>query len=210
VKKVIRYIGDVHGKFRAYKRLIQDSPPSIQVGDMGVGFIRWPHGEPEQNPPFDAMVEADARFLRGNHDNFSVCRRHRQFIRDGLVENDTMFIGGAASIDREHRTEGYSWWPDEELGTQELNSLVDVYLGARPRIMVTHDCPEQIASIVCAIAHQKKISIPSRTRQALQSMWEMHKPEAWVFGHWHFSFDHEIEGTRFICLNELEHRDLAL
>lgn len=32
-----RFIGDVHGKYPQYKLLIKDGPPSIQVGDMGVG-----------------------------------------------------------------------------------------------------------------------------------------------------------------------------
>lgn len=45
-------IGDVHGKYGPYRNLIKDKIGTIQVGDMGVGFRKWPHGEPETNPPY--------------------------------------------------------------------------------------------------------------------------------------------------------------
>lgn len=60
----IRFIGDVHGKYDRYKKIIQDAPGSIQLGDLGVGFRRI--GGPQagdfySNPPHYAMV-------RGNFD----------------------------------------------------------------------------------------------------------------------------------------------
>lgn len=44
----------------------------------------------------------------------------------------------------------------------------------------------------------------SQTRTMLQKMFEEHKPELWIFGHHHKSKDEVINGTRFICLDELE------
>ena len=44
----MRFIGDVHGKYGQYKKLIAEVDSSIQVGDMGVGFRRlggWRDGE---------------------------------------------------------------------------------------------------------------------------------------------------------------------
>jgi uncharacterized protein YjeT (DUF2065 family) len=180
---------------------------------MGVGFFRLPHGDPATNPPYDQMVEGGHRFIRGNHDNPGVCRRHTQFINDGTVENDTMFIGGGLSIDRPYRTEHFSWWADEELSIDQLVNLTDVYRTARPSIMVTHDCPEQIALALVQkllLPGVHKLDFPSRTRQAFQSMFELHKPKLWIFGHWHLSFDQVIDGTRFVCLAELECRDLSI
>lgn len=211
----IRFIGDVHGKFDRYKKLIADVPRSIQVGDMGVGFRRLngPRiGEIYSNPPHHAMVKGDHRFIRGNHDSPAACERHSQWIPDGKIESGIMFIGGALSIDRHLRQEGYNWWADEELSVAALNDLVDVYVAAKPRIMVTHECPEDVAVEVARVAGGLKLDprFASRTRQALQSMWSAHSPELWIFGHWHVSFDHVLNGTRFICLAELEHRDIAL
>lgn len=110
-----RFIGDVHGKYEPYKRILEQSlPGTIQVGDMGVGFRRLSGpraGELYASPPHYKMVEHEARFIRGNHDNPAECAKHSQFIPDGTVEGDTMFCGGAVSIDRAYRHEGYSYWP---------------------------------------------------------------------------------------------------
>lgn len=208
----MRLIGDVHGKYDRYKRIIKDGPPSIQVGDMGVGFRRTQGpraGEFTQNPPHACMVEHQARFIRGNHDNPAECYKHSQFITDGHVGNDVMFIGGAISIDKEFRQEGYSWWPNEELSITELNGLVDRYVHVKPRVMITHDCPNELGELLLSqyIAGGPMAKLKSRTSQAFQSMWSAHSPELWVFGHYHHSFDHTLRGTRFVCLNELEHRD---
>lgn len=121
-----------------------------------------------------------------------------------------MYVGGALSVDRGGRTEGYNWWADEELSIAELYAMTDKYLEIRPRVMVTHDCPEDVGVIINAASGRDKIRYPSRTRQAFQSMWSAHSPQLWVFGHWHHSFDHVFNGTRFICLAELEYRDIDI
>lgn len=204
----MRLIGDVHGKWGPYKRIIRaGSPPSIQVGDMGVGFVRWPHGELESGPPHALMVKGNHRFIRGNHDGPAAARRHSQYIPDGHVEGDVMFIGGAASIDAAWRIEGYSWWADEELSMAELQTMIDKYLQVKPRVLITHDCPEEFATVMQHASGRSKLDLRSRTRDAFQHMWSGHSPELWVFGHWHHNFECVAQGTRFVCLAELAHRD---
>ena len=207
----MRYIGDVHGKFDRYKSLISSCSDSVQVGDMGVGFYNPANGRPSRNPPYDDMVKGNHRFIRGNHDNPSVCRTHSQYIQDGCIEptpkgSVSMYIGGALSIDKEWRYEGFDWWPDEELTIQEFNTLIDIYEAIKPEIMITHDCPESISDKFF-LGHGK-INIPSRTRQAFETMWNIHKPKLWIFGHWHISKDESVDDCRFICLAELQHIDL--
>ena len=217
----MRFIGDVHGLYTPYKRLISDVSESIQVGDMGVGFRRsggGPRdGEIYSNPPHYAMVKGNHRFIRGNHDNPEECAKHSQWIPDGRVEGSMMFCGGAVSIDREFRREGYAWWANEELSAKELDGVMEKYLAAKPKVMVTHDCPESIAEAIFqgipgAANGEAKLDprFASRSRQAFQSMWEAHKPKLWIFGHWHESFDKVVEGTRFLCLAELEAKDIDL
>lgn len=204
------FIGDVHGKYTQYKRIIKEHQNTIQVGDMGVGFIRWPNGDAISNPPFDQMVATNARFIRGNHDNPAVCYNHMQCIRDGTIEDGMMFIGGADSIDKAYRVEGYSWWPDEELSRQELDNMVTKYAQARPEIMVTHDAPQNIAVMIHATLIQLKVPMTvTRTRDTFEQMLAIHRPRIWVFGHWHVSLDYLSEGTRFVCLNELEVKELT-
>jgi hypothetical protein len=209
----IRFIGDVHGHFARYETILKNSPyPTIQVGDMGIGFRRWPHGELSSNPPYDKMVAGGHRFIRGNHDNPAVCGKHSQYVSDGTMMNGLMFVGGALSIDKVQRVEGYSYWPDEELSIQKLNHLVTQFEVMEPTIMVTHECPDTIAELVVNEGRATSIKLDprfaSRTRQAFQSMFELYQPKLWIFGHWHVPFDKVINGTRFVCLPELATMDV--
>lgn len=208
---IIRFLGDVHGKFRRYSTFLDNTPyPTIQVGDMGVGFRRWPHGERGSAPHWDKMVAGGHRFIRGNHDSPADCARSSQYIADGTVEGNMMFVGGALSIDKQWRIEGYSWWPDEELSEDELLAMLAIYHRNHPQIMVTHDCPQYIAAsivatIPCVGNGETKLDpkFASRTREAFDFMLGHHRPKLWIFGHWHVPFDYMYQGTRFICIPEL-------
>lgn len=209
----IRFIGDVHGKFRPFKKLIKNAERSVQVGDLGVGFKKYNYCRDlvwDTNPPHALMVKHNCKFIRGNHENPSVCRRHSQWIKDGTIENDVMYIGGAVSIDRAFRTEGIDWWADEECSYNEIQVMIDNYIIKKPRVMVTHDCPESIADVILSQFNRAKYGDPSRTRQALEVMRHYHKPEIHIFGHWHKDLDITIDGTRFICLGELSYIDLDI
>jgi Calcineurin-like phosphoesterase len=208
-----RLIGDVHGKYNRYKTILRESPiPTIQLGDMGVGFFRS-NGTPAENPPYDLMVENGAKFIRGNHDNPAVCKRHTQYIPDGTVDGEVMFVGGGLSIDRPYRQEGYSYWPTEELSNEELEALLERYCQMKPKIMLTHETTETVADAL--VSHNsggraQKLDFPSRTRVWFEKFWQAHSPELWVFGHWHLPFDHILNGTHFVCLPELATMDVDL
>lgn len=208
----MKFIGDVHGKYNQYERIISECENSIQVGDMGVGFKRqnpvWGQSEYFPNPSYDKMVLGNHRFIRGNHDNPAVCMKHTQYIPDGHTENGMMFIGGALSIDRDWRTEGFDYWTDEELTQGDFYWMMDVYKEYKPKIMVTHECPDSIADLL--LNNRAKFKDGSITRQAFDGMFKEYKPEVHIFGHWHVDFDQVILGTRFICLNELSTIDLDM
>lgn len=209
----VRIIGDVHGKFAPYKSIIKDVPFSIQVGDMGVGFRGYRHGEPKwlANPPHDAMSAGRHLFIRGNHDNPEVCKRQEFYIPDGeYLDNKIFCCGGAVSIDKAYRTEGWDWWPDEELSTAELYAIVDRYVELKPEIVITHECPESVATELMAAFNKVKVGDGSRTRQAFEVMLHHHQPKQWFFGHWHHSIEFQRGRTTFRCLNELEYADVEL
>lgn len=209
-----RVVGDIHGAFNEYDVFILNTSGmrhrgdaaerSIQVGDFGIGFFTpywhesvrdWMRANPTQ------------RFIRGNHDDPAMCKTMPGYIPDGTVEGDIMYMGGAWSIDHALRTEGVDWWADEELSMQELEVMIDVYRTTKPRVMFTHDCPEQIAwdmFISRGNAWGGKTQFKTRTGQALQSMWEYHQPEMWFFGHWHETRDLTLNGTKFQCVGEMD------
>ena len=207
--KKIRFIGDVHGKYNRYKKLIKDVPVSMQVGDMGVGFRGFSDINSITyltNPPFDSMEKGDHHYIRGNHDNPGACKQQKHWIPDGTVHNGVFCSGGAASIDRAWRTEGLDWWEDEELSYSDAMKVFDSYTDSKPRYVMTHDCPPSISDMLV----KSKMQLGGVTTNLMGNMFEAHKPELWIFGHWHTSFDKVVLGTRFICLNELEHIDLEI
>jgi len=209
-----RFIGDVHGLKYELGLILENLPENadsvIQIGDMGVGFGQGDYW----HESLDGLMQSkNAKFIRGNHDSPEVCKTMKSWIPDGLVQNDMMTIGGAWSIDYQWRTMGLDLWEDEELSHTELNRLIDVYDLVRPRIMVTHDCPESV-SLELFIKTGNSLAgttqFKTRTAAALQTMFELHQPELHLFGHWHRDKDEVINGTRFICLNELSYCDVDM
>jgi hypothetical protein len=199
---LIRLIGDIHGDIDFY--LANRSDRSIQVGDYGIGFI-----DDDVVPKYDP----NHRWIRGNHDNPYKAKQRPDCIIDGTVEDDWMYIGGAWSIDWAWRTPGRNWWYEEELSTEELNVLIAVYQTAKPTYVVTHDGPLTVTESMfikagLALGGVNAKSIPTRTGQALQAMFEIHQPKYWFFGHWHITKAQTINGTTFVCLGENDFIDI--
>lgn len=207
----IRFIGDVHGKWKIYKNLIKGVEKSLQVGDFGVGFRNPMTDKEYSNPPYDHMKKGEHYFIRGNHDNPAVCSRHPFWVKDGgsaFGRNDIFCVGGAMSIDKDRRTEGYDWWHDEELTYGELCGIMDAYELVKPAIVVSHECPESVISKVCHVKGMYKYDIPSVTRRCFDNFLEIHKPDLWIHGHWHLSHITICQGVEIIGLAELEYLDL--
>lgn len=215
-----RIIGDIHGKIYDYQihclkqgvRHSNDICPqrSIQVGDFGIGFNSeyWHDSVAEWQ-----RANPNHRFIRGNHDNPEQCKKMPGYIEDGYCENDVMFVGGAWSIDFAYRTPMIDWWPGEEVSHQRFEEIIEQYIQLKPRIMITHDCPTSVAKemfISKGLSLGGNTQIKTRTGEALQAMWEMHKPEMWFFGHWHQTCDLTLFGTKFQCLGELDFIDVDL
>jgi hypothetical protein len=212
-----RLIGDIHGKVYDYQaHCISDfAGPTIQVGDFGIGFGQGDYWHESLN---DFQAKGNHRFIRGNHDNPNQCKLMNGWISDGTVENDIMFIGGAWSIDNPNappgwyrRTAGVDWWPDEELGYSDFEKIIDVYNTVRPRVMITHDCPRSVSrKMFFESGLLTGPEYPNKTATALEIMWEIHEPEFWFFGHWHFTRREQIGKTVFQCIGELDYIDVEL
>ena len=198
-------IGDIHGKWEEYSKALEIYMPerSVQLGDFGIGFPNEGEDRLEQVRYAMDNFGGDNRYIRGNHDNPASCVADPRWIHDATFEEDTgiFYLGGAWSIDHAWRTEGQTWWPDEELSMDALYSAIDVYEAAKPRVVLTHECPEDIIGYMCPWYRRE---FASRTRDALGSMWSIYKPEKWGFGHWHSSVQRTVDGCQFTCLNELE------
>lgn len=40
------------------------------------------------------------------------------------------------------------WWPDEELSPEELEQAEDLFARHKPTIMISHECPSSVATII--------------------------------------------------------------
>ena len=224
----ITIIGDVHGKTGSYIRLLRNLPdrPSIQVGDMGLGFARV-QLDPNQIFPRH-------RFFRGNHDDPAKCRKHPRYMGDWGYDSETSIfhVAGAWSIDKNWRVEGETWWPDEELSLFDLNKALQDYVDTKPRFMLSHEAPtvatyQMLAALMAPSSHadnpttvvhdgeyryyKAKLGCANtRTSQALQGMLDIHAPEEWVFGHYHVDKTFYVPGykTKFTCVAELSTYEL--
>ena len=168
---------------------------SLQVGDMGIFF--------EKNLAEVKDLGPNHKWFRGNHDNPSLCKLHPQYLGDYGYRSkpDLFWTAGGWSIDKDWRTPGLDWWPEEELAYTELLQAVELFKDSKPRIMVSHECPASAKWHLISLFPGKEVP-PSRTATALEAMLQVHKPEYWVFGHWHQKKVFEHEDVTFICLGE--------
>lgn len=228
------YIGDCHGKTKQLEWMLRFNPKfegkcAFQLGDMGLGFkgVTLKEFGPDRDDQ-DRFL-----FIRGNHDNPALCQAHPNYAGEyGYIPQESLFFcGGAWSIDRAWRTPMISWWPDEEQSPEALNAAYQMYVETKPRIVATHEAPSKAAILMLSgmlapkstenptnvlkgedyqYYKEKLGCVDTRTSQVLQQMFDAHKPEHWVFGHYHLDRDFEIDGCQFHCISELEKKEIVL
>lgn len=202
----ITLIGDAHGhmhELQGIQRHISKGR-SIQLGDVGFGF--------REIPEFGSQH----KFIRGNHDDPAKAAAHPQYLGDFgyLPEDDLFYVSGAFSIDWVMRTEGRSWWREEELSPARLQEAIDLYKQVKPGRVISHECPSKanealLKDLLGAYFYEKGALKKSRTCQALQRMFEIHEPGIWIFGHYHITKQFKIGRTTFQCLAELATFELS-
>ena len=212
-----RLIGDIHGQISEYMVYGIDKfeGPTIQIGDFGIGFGQSDYWHERINLH---MADGHHRFIRGNHDNPAKCKEMVGWIKDGTVENDVMFIGGAWSIDNPDappgwykRTADVNRWHDEECSDEQFEAMLSVYSVVKPRVMITHDCPHNIAGhMFWDTGFLKGPRYNTRTGDFLQKLFDINQPDEWYFGHWHHSMVYKHGHTMFQCIGIYDYVDVEL
>lgn len=181
----------------------------IQVGDFAYA---WPGTKPLKlsrsyftDEQLDKLEnEIEKWWLEGNHENYT------KLIEDcgawqpgwtwksrGQVEEidgyKMMFFGGASSWDKAYRTEGVSWWPDEEISYGQVTAaLGHDHIDA----IFSHDHP---SSFSYSEDRYPIDGFGKGCRDALQTLHDQYKPEFWFFGH-HHRGDQKLEnGSLWTC-----------
>ncbi len=208
----------------------------IQVGDFGVGFGGPAGRLEERTAlawldTFLAGAENTLLAIRGNHDDPAYFRSGNEhtgdYSRIRLVPDYTvemvdgrkmLFVGGALSIDRRERRVGCSYWTDEgfRLDAQALTAADLTGLWA----VVTHSAPPFVHPVASSGGSPLVRSFAQRDptllkevndeRDDLRRLYDLvvarSRPAAWLYGHFHGHATDDIDGTRFVLLDELEVR----
>jgi len=209
----LRIIGDVHGRHKDYIQVAKQAEYSVQVGDLGFQY----------NLEEKHLDHTRHVFIGGNHDNYDIYHDTKHALGDygeeSLGDISFFFIRGGFSIDHLARKQHYritgqkSWWEEEQLTLKQGDAALDAYIKAKPTIMLSHSCPQDVARIIGNPSVLKAFGYDphkfrTNTQMLLQSCFEQHQPELWVFGHFHLDREVDLNGTKFICLPELKYLDI--
>lgn len=99
-------------------------------------------------------------------------------------------LGGAASVDRQSRIEGLTWWRDEEV----TDAMVDEAIAGGPaELMLTHESPANtpvrlVREILRTNPHafpKAALEVSAASRARVSEVWESVRPELLAHGHLH-------------------------
>ena len=193
----ITVIGDVHGKYDRYHKIIRQSeyyPYTVQLGDFGFKY--------------DTLKNVDHTrhlVIGGNHDNMDKIIHIPHYLGDyGYTTVNGVsffFYRGAYSIDRQYRTVGIDWWEDEQLSIDQFMKARELYRQIKPDIFLAHDCPDFMVPQYIGPYAKRYENI---TGWALGELYKIHEPKLFIHGHYHVSKTTQYGDTKFVCLNELE------
>ena len=199
--------GDTHGNFgRILKwtettNLNKDKDFLFILGDFGYIWDNKRTSFEKDNLDFISCLPFTTLFIDGNHENherlnsmrvvnFSGGKAHKVYdsiyhlMRGQVYEIAGKCIftfGGANSIDKHLRTEGISWWKEEEFNYHEANTAYENLnkVGWEVDYVLTHSAPFSIRD---KLFESNK---PSSTERMLEAMLRNIKFKRWYFGHYH-------------------------
>jgi hypothetical protein len=225
----LRVIGDVHGQpcIPSYLKRASKAEYSLQVGDLAGHNYRF----------LNQLDPHHHKVIAGNHEVYNTgsewyFRNVPHFLGNfgqWSIPNfdDIFYVRGGLSLNYKSKQANGTWSIEEECSVIELQQAIELYSFLKPDFVVTHECPLRMVEYVTnpMVAHKFGFSnslIRTKTNQALDAMMEIHQPKIWVFGHYHKYLSKHLDGTHFVCLNQMwdkghfidfpekEHRDLDL
>jgi predicted phosphodiesterase len=214
----IGLIGDLHGDVGALLTIAQamherDVDVLLTLGDFG---LLWPGGN-WSNQVVKVSKRLGARnqvlyFVDGNHEDhkvlasFPVGKNGTREIRENLIHLPRGYrttltsgrtlaaLGGANSIDLDHRVEGRTWWPEEAITEADLEALGTDHAD----ILVGHDAPLDVLSLDQALTRSDPIWPPLALAYAQEGRRMFHRgflqasPNLYLGGHYHRPIDETV------------------
>jgi len=197
--------GDLHGDFGQLNRIINIKHPDLVIccGDFGY----WPNFQKIKKLTDIKNGDTTVLWIDGNHeDHWSLSNRKSDELAPGIIYQPRgstytledgrriLFMGGADSIDKNWRTVGVDWFPEEIIKPKDLENLPNENID----IFITHTCPNELVLTLMRRYPEKNFE-PSN--HALSELWKRYKPSLWIFGHWHQYIEGMLENTKWYCLS---------
>lgn len=178
----------------------------IILGDFGV---IWKENDSMTKEVLQMLGEKKftTAFLDGNHENFiEIARLEKKAFWNGgkvgilphgiihLLRGEIYNIngkiigvcGGANSVDLWHRTEGISWWREEEITDKDVSNFEANLKGNKIDIMLSHDAPASLIPLVKLFSGINDGEI-SNSQKQLEKINQIADIDKWYFGHWHIN-----------------------
>lgn len=199
--------GDTHGNFERILKWSETAKPNKDkdflfiLGDFGYIWDSKRTSFEKDNLDFISCLPFTTLFIDGNHENherlnsmrvvnFSGGKAHKVYdsiyhlMRGQVYEiagKRIFTFGGANSIDKHLRTEGVSWWKEEEFNYHEANTAYENLNKVDWEVdyVLTHSAPFSIRD---KLFESNK---PSSTERMLEAMLRNIKFKRWYFGHYH-------------------------
>lgn len=113
-------------------------------------------------------------------------------------------LGGAASVDRESRIEGLTWWPDEAITDTHASAAI---AGGPADLMLTHEGPagtpvRPVREILRTNPHRfpaTALEASAASRARIAEVWDVVRPELLVHGHMHVAAGGKTEDGRRVA-----------
>lgn len=217
--KRVLIAGDWHGDTKRMRAAVHAASvyscdAILHVGDLG---ILWPDESPKTfDLPLVEELEKNGNipfiFIDGNHDNHAALRNAYDPDGHGFVEvlpgiwwasravrwnwSGVTFagLGGAYSVDREHRRDGESIWVEvEEVRPDDIAALGSVSGGAAPvDVLLTHDVPFGVPAKSTMTLDRWIEDAAEVSRHLLREAVENVLPKLVFSGHWHQRLSHDL------------------
>lgn len=110
-----------------------------------------------------------------------------------------MALGGAHSVDRHMRVEGRSWWPQEHLSADDIETAIS---GGPVDVMVCHDAPDgvHIPGLNPSQFPADQLAVAEWHRRQVGNVVHEVRPELLLHGHYHVRYSDRLDSTMVIGL----------
>lgn len=165
-------VSDTHGDFRrvkdfCIKNKTKKDDTVIIVGDCGINYFL--NNRDKQTKEYITQLPITLFCIRGNHEmrpehienkHYELYFGNRAIVEDEYPNikyaldgfdytingHHALVIGGAYSVDKDHRLEkGWSWFEDEQLSKEEQKEILDyakwLDVNDKIEIILSHTCP---------------------------------------------------------------------